>query len=204
MCSSDLPAAATKALQDAGWTMNLQTGVLEKGGRSFHVHLATTDAYPYKQVSESVQAQLRQIGVLVEIDPVPASVLVSKYLIGKQFQLALADFENGSDPDQSSLWHSGATPDSLNFTSQDRLPKQALIDKDLEDGITKTDLISRRASYADFQDLMADAAPAIFLFEPHYTYVVSRRVRGVHTNPVIEPVDRFEYVTDWYATTQDG
>jgi peptide/nickel transport system substrate-binding protein len=205
------PAAAVKALQDAGWTMNLQTGVLEKGGRSFQIKLATTDAYPYKQVAESVQAQLRQVGVQVEIDPVPASVLVSRYLIGKQFQLALADFDIGSDPDQSQLWHSGAASDSLNFTSADRLPKQALIDKDLEDGIgrvdngvVKTDPASRMVAYADFQDLIADAAPAIFLFEPHYTYVVSKRVRGVHTNPVIDPTDRLEYVTDWYATNEGG
>jgi peptide/nickel transport system substrate-binding protein len=198
------PAAAAKTLQAAGWTMNLQTGVLNKGGRDFQVHLVTADAYPYRPVAESVRDQLRLIGVQVIIDPVPASVLVSKYLVGKQYQLALADFENGPDPDQSSLWHSGATTDSLNFTSADRLPKQALIDKDLEDGVAKPDQASRRPAYADFQDLMADAAPAIFLFEPHYTYVVSRRVRGVHTNPVIEPIDRFQYVTDWYATTQAG
>jgi peptide/nickel transport system substrate-binding protein len=198
------PAAAQQTLAQAGWTMNLQNGVLNRGGHDFQVHLVTVDAYPYRQVAESVRDQLRLIGVQVLIDPVPESVLVSKYLIGKQFQLALADFDNGPDPDQSTLWHSGAAPDSLNFTSQDRLPKQALIDKDLEDGISKSDIPSRRTAYADFQDLMADAAPAIFLFEPHYTYVVSRRVQGVHTNPVIEPIDRFEYVTDWYATTQGG
>ena len=205
------PTQAARTLQDAGWTMNLQTGVLEKGGRSFQVQLVTADAYPYRQVAEAVRDQLRLIGVQVLIDPVPASVLVSKYLIGKQFQLALADFDNGSDPDQSGFWHSGAAADSLNFTSADRLPKQALIDKDLEDGIgrvdngvVKADEASRRAAYADFQDLMADAAPAVFLFEPHYTYIVSRRVRGVHTNPVIEPIDRFQYVTDWFAATQDG
>ncbi|HSR23689.1 MAG TPA: ABC transporter substrate-binding protein, partial [Candidatus Eisenbacteria bacterium] len=198
------PAQAAQTLQAAGWTMNLQTGVLSRNGRDFQVHLVTADAPPYKPVAESVRDQLRLIGVQVVIDPVPASVLVSKYLVGKQYQLALADFENGPDPDQSSLWHSGALADSLNFTSADRLPKQALIDKDLEDGVAKTDLAARRTAYADFQDLMADAAPAIFLFEPHYTYVVSRRVRGVHTNPVIEPIDRFEYVADWYATTQNG
>jgi len=205
------PATAMKTLQAAGWTMNLQTGVLEKGGRSFQLQLVTADAYPYRQVAESVRDQLRLIGVQVTIDPQPASVLVSKYLIGKQFQLALADFDNGSDPDQSQLWHSGAATDSLNFTTSDRLPRQALIDKDLEDGIgqtvngvVKTDVVSRKASYADFQDLMADAAPAIFLFEPHYTYIVSKRVRGVRTNPVIEPVDRFQYVTDWYATNEGG
>ncbi|HXM56318.1 MAG TPA: peptide ABC transporter substrate-binding protein [Candidatus Dormibacteraeota bacterium] len=198
------PATAAKTLQAAGWTMNLQTGVLNKGGRDFQVHLVTADAYPARPVAESVRDQLRLIGVQVIIDPVPASVLVSKYLLGKQYQLALASFENGPDPDQSSLWHSGATADSLNFTSADRLPKQALIDKDLEDGVANPDLAARRTAYADFQSLMADAAPAIFLYEPHYTYVVSRRVRGVHTNSVIEPIDRFQYVTDWYATTQDG
>ena len=205
------PAQAAKTLQEAGWTMNLTTGVLDKGGHAFQVRLVTADAYPYRPVAEAVRDQLRLIGVQVLIEPVPATVLVSKYLIGKQFQLALAAFENGSDPDQSLLWHSGATADSLNFTSADRLPKQALIDKDLEDGIgktengvVKTDEPTRKLAYADFQDLMADAAPAIFLFEPHYTYVVSRRVRGVHTNPVIEPIDRFQYVTDWFAATQDG
>jgi peptide/nickel transport system substrate-binding protein len=198
------PAAAAKTLQAAGWTMNLQTGVLNRGGRDFQVHLVTADAPPYKPVAESVRDQLRLIGVQVIIDPVPVSVLVNKYLVGKQYQLALADFEIGPDPDQSSLWHSGATADSLNFTSADRLPKQALIDKDLEDGVAKPDQASRRPAYADFQDLMADAAPAIFLFEPHYTYVVSRRVRGVRTNPTIEPIDRFQYVADWYATTRAG
>lgn len=198
------PAQAKQTLQAAGWTMNLQSGVLNKGGRDFQVHLVTADAPPYRPVAESVRDQLRLIGIQVIVDPVPASVLVSKYLVGKQYQLALADFENGPDPDQSSLWHSGAQTDSLNFTSADRLPKQALIDKDLEDGVAKTDQASRRVAYTDFQDLMADAAPAIFLFEPHYTYVVSRRVRGVRTNPVIEPIDRFQYVADWYATTRDG
>ncbi len=198
------PAAATKALQDAGWTMDLQTGILSKAGREFQVQLVTPDAYPYRPVAEAVASQLRLIGVQVVIDPVPTSLLVSKYLVGKQYQLALADFENGPDPDQSNFWHSGGAIDSLNFTSEDRLPKQALIDKDLEDGLAKVAVADRRSAYTDFQDLMSDAAPAIFLFEPHYTYVVSRRVRGVHTNPVIEPIDRFEYVTDWYAATQEG
>jgi peptide/nickel transport system substrate-binding protein len=197
-------AQAQQMLAAAGWVMNMQTGVLGRAGRDFSISLVTADAYPYRQVAEAVSAQLRLVGVQVAVVPVPASVLVSKYLIGKQYQMALAAFDNGPDPDQYSFWHSGATPDTLNFTSQDRLPKQALIDKDLEDGRASTDLAARKAAYSDFQDLMADAAPAIFVFEPHYTYVVSRRVRGLHTNPVIEPVDRFEYVTDWYVTTQGG
>jgi hypothetical protein len=44
---------------------------------------------------------------------------------------------------------------------------------------------------------MAHAAPAIFLVSPHYAYLVATRVHGVRTNPVIEPVDRFQYVAGW-------
>jgi len=195
---------AQKALQAAGWTMNLQTGILSRAGREFSVTLVTTDAYPFRQVAEEVRAQLRLIGVQVKLAPsVPASVLVSKYLIGRQYQMALTVLDGGADPDQSTFWHSGQSPDTINFAVE-RLPKQALIDKDLEDGVANTDVTTRRSKYEDFQQLMSDAAPAIFLFEPHYTYVVSKRVRGLHTNPVIDPGDRFEYVSDWYVTTQVG
>jgi peptide/nickel transport system substrate-binding protein len=197
------PQQALKTLQDQGWQLNMQTGILNKGGKDFSVSLVTTDAYPYKQVADAVSEQLRAIGVQVRVEPVPASVLVSKYLIGKQYQMALAAVDNGPDPDQYALWHSGAAADSLSFANADHpFKRQALIDKDLEDGRATSDLAKRREVYADFQGLMADAAPAIFIFEPRYTYLVSRRVRGLHTNPVIEPVDRFQYVTDWYVTTR--
>jgi hypothetical protein len=49
--------------------------------------------------------------------------------------------------------------------------------------------------------LIADAAPAIFLYSPHYDYAVSQRVHGVRVNSVIEPGDRFQYVTEWYVNT---
>ena len=49
--------------------------------------------------------------------------------------------------------------------------------------------------------LIAEQAPAIFLYSAHYDYAVSQRVRGVHLNHVIEPEDRFQYITDWYVNT---
>jgi peptide/nickel transport system substrate-binding protein len=198
------PTQAAKTLQAAGWAMNMQTGILNQAGRDFSVSLATTDAPPYRQVADSVAAQLRLVGVQVQVSPVPTSELVSKVLVGSQYQLALVTFDNGPDPDQYTLWDSEASAASLNFSRVDRLPHQALIDKALQDGRTETDPGQRRPRYADFQNLMADAAPAIFLFEPHYTYIVSKRVRGLHTNPVIDPVDRFEYVADWYVATLGG
>jgi peptide/nickel transport system substrate-binding protein len=193
--------AAARELDQAGWKLNPQTGLRNRDGHDFSVSLVTADAFPYRQVAESVSTQLRLAGVEVKVDPVPASVLVGRYVLGRSYQMALVAFDNGPDPDQYSLWHSGAPKDSLNFANPP-LPRQALIDKDLEDGRAATDRKSRTAAYADFQDLMQDAAPAIFLFEPHYAYVVSNRIRGLRTGAVIEPVDRFQHVAEWYVATK--
>jgi ABC-type transport system substrate-binding protein len=76
-----------------------------------------------------------------------------------------------------------------------------VIDQDLEVGRSAVDQPARLAAYIDFQMLIADAAPAIFLYAPHYDYAVSQRVHGVRLNSVIQPVDRLQYVTQWYVNT---
>jgi peptide/nickel transport system substrate-binding protein len=197
------PVAAKQALDAAGWAVPPGGTVRQRGGRDFSISLVTADAYPYRQVAESLSQQLAKVGIQVTVDAVPASVLVSRYLVGKHFQMALVAFDNGPDPDQFGLWHSSATQDPLNFASV-LTPKQALIDKDLEDGRAASDRKTRRTAYADFQDLMSDGAPAIFLYEPHYAYVVAARVHGVRTNPAVEPTDRFQYVADWWVDVKQG
>ena len=163
----------------------------------------TADSYPYVQVADLLTKEFAAVGVQLTVDVVPSTVLVSRYLVGKKYQMALVAFDNGPDPDQYGLWHSSNSIDPLNFSSP-LLPKQALIDKDLEDGRATADHKLRKAAYTDFQDLMSDAAPAVFLYEPHYAYIVSRRVHGVRTNPVVEPVDRFQYVTEWWVDVKRG
>ncbi|MDQ6774376.1 MAG: peptide ABC transporter substrate-binding protein [Candidatus Dormibacteraeota bacterium] len=195
------PAAAGRLLDQAGWTLDQASGLRMKAGQPLQLTLVTPDGYPYKQVAGEIQSDFKAVGVTLTVQPVSLPALVSQYLMGKQFQLALAAVDNGPDPDQYPLWHSGAASDSINFAGP-MMPHQALIDKDLEDGRGGGDRPSRAAAYTDFQDLMAQAAPAIFLFEPHYSYVISKRVRGVSTNPVIEPVDRLGGAAGWFVNTK--
>ncbi|MBO0685736.1 MAG: hypothetical protein J2P45_21480, partial [Candidatus Dormibacteraeota bacterium] len=192
------PRAARQMLDAAGWTVNPRTGLRERNGKPFSVTLLTTDQPPWGQVAQAVSEQLRKVGVDAPTESVSAGDLVNRYLTPRHFQMALTVMDNGPDPDQYSLWHSGDIQQGLGLGGY--LPRQALIDKDLEDGRAATDRKTRQAVYADFQGLMADAAPAIFIASPSYAYVVSRRIHGVRTNPAIEAVDRLEYVTDWYVS----
>lgn len=189
---------AAKALDAAGWTSQPGAKLRSKSGTDFKVGLVVADSYPNRQIADALAQQLLQIGVEVDVKAVPASQLVQNYLIGHNYQMALADFDVGADPDQYSMWHSGADPGALNFAYT---RGWGLIDKDLEDGRAALDLPSRLASYIDFQVLMADAAPAIFLYSGRYDYAVSQRVHGVRVDKVIEPSDRFRYVTEWYVNT---
>ena len=191
------PAAAARALDEAGWTMPPQGLYRTRAGIDFVVELAAADAYPYRDVARLLQRQLALVGVGVRLNLVPAGQLVTKYLGARSYQMALANLDNGPDPDQFSFWHSSERGYPLNFS---QLPRQGLIDKDLEDGRAAPAMADRIAAYADLQNLLVDAVPALFLYEPHYEYAVNRRFGGIHTNPAIDAVDRFEYVTDWFIS----
>ncbi len=192
------PVAASKALNTAGWTLDPASKLRIKNGNQFKVTMVAADSYPNRQVADGISRQLMQIGVEVDVKAVPASQLVNDYLISRNYEMALVSFDLGADPDQYSLWHSGADSGVLNFAYS---RGWGLIDKDLEDGRSAVDPQARLAAYLDFQALMADTAPAIFLYAARYEYAVSQRVHGVHFNKVIEPSDRFQYVTDWYVNT---
>jgi peptide/nickel transport system substrate-binding protein len=192
------PEAAATALDAAGWMLNPGSKLRSKKGEQFKVALVAADSYPNQQIADEIASQLLDIGVEVDVKPLPASTLLKAYVLTHNYEMALISIDVGTDPDQYSLWHSGIDPAALNFAYS---RGWGLIDKDLEDGRAAVDTPARLAAYIDFQMLMADAAPAIFLYASRYEYAVSQRVHGVHTNMAIEPFDRFEYVADWYVNT---
>ncbi len=189
---------AVKALESAGWTLAPGAKIRTKGGVPFRVDLVTVGSFPNRQIADAVASQLLAVGVMAVVKPVTSQALVQTYLVGRNYQMALVAFDVGSDPDQYSLWHTGAGAGALNFAYAHGW---GVIDQDLENGRAAVDQSARLAAYIDFQMLIADAAPAIFLYTPHYDYAVSQRVHGVRLNSVIEPVDRFQYVTQWYVNT---
>lgn len=192
------PVVASKALEAAGWVTPAGERIRVKNGVPFRVDLVVADSYPNRQVADAIARQILDVGVQVNVKALPASQLVQNYLLTHKYQMALVHFDVGPDPDQYSLWHSGADIGSLNFAYS---RGWGLIDKDLEDGRSAVDPPSRLAAYIDFQMLMSDMAPAIFLYAGRYSYAVSQRVHGVHMNKVIQPPDRYQYVTDWYVNT---
>ncbi len=82
--------------------------------------------------------------------------------IPQNFQALLITQSIPSDPDQYVLWH--ATQTKTNLTKYDS--KRA--DKDLEDGRKTITEEERKTKYFDFQKVLLEDAPAVFLYFPKY------------------------------------
>ncbi len=192
------PLASSRALDAAGWVLTPGSKLRSKNGQAFKFELDVAGPSPDSQMADGIARQLLQIGIEADVKAISLADLVQKYLLGRNYQAALVAVDVGPDPDQYTLWHSGLDPSNLNFAYS---RGWGLIDKDLEDGRDAADQPSRLAAYFDFQAQIAEQAPAIFLYSPHYDYAVSQRVHSVRMNTVIDPVDRFQYVTQWYVNT---
>lgn len=99
------------------------------------------------------------------------AVLRAESGIPQNFQALLITQNIPADPDQYSLWHS--TQKGTTNISRLASPR---IDKDLEDGRKITDFATRKQKYRDFQRVLLDQAPAIFLYFPKYEVVYMKKI----------------------------
>lgn len=91
----------------------------------------------------------------------------------QNFQALLITQNIPADPDQYSLWHS--TQKNSTNISKISSPR---IDKDLEDGRKIADMQARKQKYQDFQKILLDEAPAIFLYFPKYEVVYMKKIES--------------------------
>lgn len=100
--------------------------------------------------------------------------------IPQNFQALLITQNIPSDPDQYSLWHS--TQKGGTNISRISSPR---IDKDLEDGRKTVDMETRKQKYQDFQRILLDQAPAVFLYFPKYEVVYMKKI-GENLDKVLQ------------------
>lgn len=92
--------------------------------------------------------------------------------IPQNFQALLISQPIPSDPDQYALWHSTQTKTNLSKYASPR------IDKDLEDGRRNGNLEERKEKYYDFQKVLAEDAPAAFLYFQKTNILYRKRVEN--------------------------
>lgn len=182
LAGSDAPASpdlvtAQRTLDAAGWTQAEPGAVRSQGGLGLSFDLQVADAAPLPAVADALAAQLRAIGIQLVVTVRPAGSFLDSVLTPGDFQLALAAWDLGPDPDVSALWASSATPPHGFDVSQGGV--HPFLDEDLATLATVSAPAQRRAAATRVaQDLSRDL-PAVFLYAPEESLVVGSRLSHV-------------------------
>jgi peptide/nickel transport system substrate-binding protein len=175
------PDRAKTLLAELGWTRMNSDGVLVKDGKPFSFTIMTNQGNSVRQqTAEIIQRRLKAVGIDVKIQVVDWAAFINTFIRKRQFEAIILGWGLGLDPDQYDIWTSTQTgPDQLNHISY----KNPKVDELLEAGRRTFDEAKRKEIYWEFQDIMAEEQPVVFLYVPDNLPVVSSRVRGIQPAP---------------------
>jgi len=134
------------------------------------------------------------LGVAIDIRPVPPEDILERVIKPKDFEILLFGQNVGSDPDRYGIWHSTQQEyPGLNFTGY----SQMRVDKALEEGRKTMDQEVRKEHYTNFQRILTADVPVIWLYQPLYTFGVSKKISGISIDDLFHPKDRFANLKEW-------
>lgn len=170
-----------------------------KAGDILTFAMVTADTPEYRKAGQIIAGYWQELGVKVDVRYVPTRDMARQILRDDSYDVLLYGVLVGSDPDQYPFWHSSQkTYPGLNLSNYENKDVDALLKKTRE----STDESEIADLYNQFQEKIAADIPAIFLYQPTYTYATDDIVRGIDANKIAHPADRFADVNTWYVVTK--
>jgi len=151
------------------------------------------------QVATILKKQWEQLGVEVEIKTFDINTLEREVLRERNFEALLFGEVLGSIIDPFPFWHSSQKGElGLNLANYENKSG----DKLLEDNRQSLDEKERKETLEQFQDLLIEDSPVVFLYNPDYIYFTSSEIKGINGNIIIDPSKRFTNIDEWYIKTK--
>ncbi len=176
------PDSASRLLDAAGWRDTDGDEVRERGGQAFRFVALTRGGLMEEKAAVYVQAQLRRIGVRMDVETLEPQAAGRRLRAG-DFEAAFFPFLNRIDTGVE--WFETSSP--IGYTSPRVLAllraARATGDPD------EIDRISR-----DLMPVLRADVPVTFLFPFVRTYVAHRRIRGLQSPDQADPILQMEHL----------
>jgi peptide/nickel transport system substrate-binding protein len=192
---------AVSILKDSGYLIASDGGgVRAKDGVTLTFTLLHPDDDLHTSLAKAIQSDWAKIGVQVELKPVPYDELINDYLVPRNYQAALVDYDFSytHDPDPYPFWHQSEATGGQNYSQWDNRAASEYI----EQARVIVDSTLRAKLYRNFQILFAKELPALPLYYPVFTYGVDVQVSGIQMPSLYEISDRFNGIANWYLITR--
>lgn len=187
------PELARRALDADGWQLG-PDGVRRRGPQVLEFDLAVADVAPLPEVAAELGRQLGAVGIAVHVDRIAPATFAASIIRPGAFDMALAVWDNGPDPDVSSYWRSNALPPQGANVSG--LAPDPFLDQALDALATESDVALRRIAAQRVDERLAEDVPAVFLYAPKVTLAVRSAV-VVHLPRAGDPADRYDEIATW-------
>jgi len=177
--------AARALLVQAGWNLG-GDGIFVKDGKKLTFSLAFPAGNKSRETIASVLAQqLKEVGILVELQPIDTKIFFSEVLKKRGFESAMYAWVAGVDPNNLNLWHSKKIPSRTNGYEGQNYPgwRNAEIDALTEQGARTTDIEGRKQIYFRIQDIIVQECPIIPLYFRSNIDAVKKTVLNYQSNP---------------------
>jgi len=190
---------ANNILDAAGWKDIDNDGIRENKETKLEFELITTESKELQQVANLLQEQWQKIGAKISVKIMDIGEIQQEYIRPREYQALLFGEVLGLDPDPYAFWHSSQKKDpGLNLALYDNKKVDDLL-RDARQ-ILEPDL--RINKYKEFQQLVNDDAPVVFLYNSYNLYLTAKKIKGFENTNIVLPSKRFADIEKWYIKTQ--
>ncbi|MFH0805109.1 MAG: ABC transporter substrate-binding protein [Patescibacteria group bacterium] len=196
----DAPKAAA-ALDALGWKVPAEGGLRQKNGAELKFAITTVDQPEYVRTASILQENWEAISVGIELKIMNPQRIDKEVLKPRDYECFLYGEILGADPDPFPFWHSSqGGSGGLNLSNYGNKD----VDKLLEEARQMDSTADRAKKYIDFQNIIAEEVPAIFLYAPYYTYGLPEQLHGFTETSITVPADRLAGAAEWYLKQRLG
>ncbi len=153
-----------------------------------------------KNIAQNLKSQWKNnIGLDLKIATTSSSDIERKVIKPRNYDSLLFGEILSIPPDPFPYWHSSQTEDpGLNLSSYENKDADELLEETRE--TLKEE--ERKEKLEEFQELVIEDAPAVFLYSSNYYYFISSKIKGVNLELIANPAKRFTEITNWYIKTK--
>ena len=157
--------------------------------------LVTVDQPLLVETARLLKEQWKNLGVEVEIKTFDIQTLERDIIKPRNYSALLFGEVLGAIPDPFPFWHSLQKRDpGLNLS----LYENKKADKLLEEARQSQSPEIRAQNLEEFQDILINEAPVVFLYRPDYIYLVSKKIKGINAEMIVDPSKRFSEIENWH------
>lgn len=194
---------AKTILTKAGWKQD-SNGIFQKKDKKETITLSfsiTTGNVPeLKETAYMVQKQWQQIGAVVEVKIFEIGDLNQNIIKPRKYDSLLFGEVIGKDVDLYPFWHSSQrNSPGLNIAMYANLKADKLLEN-----IRNTNNSELKQNYfSAFNKEITDDLPAVFIYSPHFIYIVPKKVKNISLEQITTTNERFSEVSKWYIETNN-